>query len=144
MVRPFAESDGAQFGANVVSVRILIADDFEAWRLEVRTLLQSRTDWQIVSEAQDGLEVVQKASKFHPDLVLLDIGMPGLNGIAAAEQIQQLSPNSKIIFLSMNSDPDVITAALSGGVNGFVLKMAAGSELIPAIDEALRMRSLSP
>ena len=105
-----------------MSVRILIADDFEAWRLEVRTLLQSRTDWQIVSEAQDGLEVVQKASKFHPDLVLLDIGMPGLNGIAAAEQIQQLSPNSKIIFLSMNSDPDVISAALSGGVNGFVPK----------------------
>jgi DNA-binding NarL/FixJ family response regulator len=127
-----------------VSVRILIADDFEAWRLEVRTLLQSRTDWQIVSEAQDGLEVVQKASKIRPDIVLLDIGMPRMNGIAAAEQIRQLSPNSKIIFLSMNSDADVINAALSIGVDGFVLKMAAGSELIPAIDEALRMRSLSP
>ena len=144
MVRPFAEGDGAQFGANVVSVRILIADDFEAWRLEVRTLLQSRTDWQIVSEARDGLEVVQKASNLRPDVVLLDIGMPRLNGIAAAEQIQQLSPNSKIIFLSMNSDPDVINAALSGGVDAFVQKMVAGSELIPAIDEALRMRSLSP
>jgi len=125
-------------------VRILIADDFEAWRLEVRTLLQSRTDWQIVSEARDGLEVVQKASNLRPDVVILDIGMPRLNGIAAAEQIQQLSPNSKIIFLSMNSDPDVINAALSGGVDAFVQKMVAGSELIPAIDEALRMRSLSP
>jgi len=126
-----------------VSVHILIADDFEAWRLEVRILLHSRTDWQIVSEARDGLEVVQKTSKLRPDVVLLDIGMPGLNGIAAAEQIHQLSPNSKIIFLSMNSDPDVINAALSGG-DGFVLKMAAGSELIPAIDKALHMRSLSP
>jgi len=126
-----------------VSVHILIADDFEAWRLEVRILLHSRTDWQIVSEARDGLEVVQKASKLRPDVVLLDIGMPGLNGIAAAEQIKQLSPNSKIIFQSMNSDPDVINAALSRG-DGFVLKMAAGSELIPAIDKALHMRSLSP
>lgn len=125
-------------------MHILIADDFESWRIEVRALLQQRTEWHIVSEAHDGIEAVQKASEFHPDVVLLDIGMPRLNGIAAAAQIQQLSPNSKIIFVSMNSDPEVIHAALKGAADGYVLKMAAGSELIPAIDEALHHRSVSP
>jgi DNA-binding NarL/FixJ family response regulator len=127
-----------------VSVRILIADDFEGWRLEVRTLLQIRTEWQIVSEARDGLEVVQKASKFHPDVVLLDIGMPGLNGIAAAAQIRQLSPNSKIIFVTANSDSDVIHEAQIAGLDGYVLKFQAGTELIPAIEEALCKQPLSP
>jgi DNA-binding NarL/FixJ family response regulator len=127
-----------------VSVRILIADDFEAWRLEVRTLLQSRPAWQIVSEARDGLEVVQKASEFRPDVVLLDIGMPGLNGIAAAAQIRQLSPDSKIIFLTVYSDSDIINAALNAGLDGYVLKFQADNELIPAIEEALYKRPLSP
>ena len=127
-----------------MSVRILIADDFEAWRLEVRTFLQARTEWKIVSEARDGLEVVQKASKLRPDVVLLDIGMPGLNGIAAAAQIRQLSPNSKIIFLTANSDSDVIHEAQHAGLDGYVKKFQAGTELIPAIEEALCKRPLSP
>lgn len=126
-----------------MSVRILIADDFEAWRLEVRSLLQTRTEWQIVSEARDGLEVVQKASKLHPDVVLLDIGMPGLNGIAAARQIRQLSPKSKIIFLTVNSDSDVIHEALNAGPDGYVLKFQAGTELIATIEKALYQRPTS-
>lgn len=125
-----------------MSVRILIADDFEAWRLEVRTFLQARTEWKIVSEARDGLEVVQKASKLRPDVVLLDIGMPGLNGIAAAAQIRQLSPNSKIIFLTANSDSDVIHEAQNAGLDGYVLKFQGGNELIAAIEKALRKQPL--
>ena len=125
-----------------MSVRILIADDFEAWRLEVRTFLQARTEWQIVSEARDGLEVVQKASKLRPDVVLLDIGMPGLNGIVAAAQIRQLSPNSKIIFLTANSDSDVIHEAQNAGLDGYVLKFQGGNELIAAIEKALRNQPL--
>jgi DNA-binding NarL/FixJ family response regulator len=125
-----------------VSVRILIADDFEAWRLAVRTLLQNRTDWQIVSEARDGLEVVQKASKLRPDVVLLDIGMPGQNGIAAAAQIRQLSPNSKIIFVTANSDSDVIHEAQNAGLDGYVLKFKGGNELIAAIEKALGKQPL--
>ena len=125
-----------------MSVHILIADDFEAWRLEVRTFLQARTEWQIVSEARDGLEVVQKASKLRPDVVLLDIGMPGLNGIAAAAQIRQLSPNSKIIFLTANSDSDVIHEAQNAGLDGYVLKFQGGNELIAAIEKALRKQPL--
>ena len=125
-----------------MSVRILIADDFEAWRLAVRTLLQNRTDWQIVSEARDGLEVVQKASKLRPDVVLLDIGMPGLNGIAAAAQIRLLSPNSKIIFVTANSDSDVIHEAQIAGLDGYVLKFQSGNELIAAIEKALGKQPL--
>ena len=125
-----------------MSVRILIADDFEAWRLEVRTFLQARTEWKIVSEARDGLEVVQKASKLRPDVVLLDIGTPGLNGIAAAAQIRQLSPNSKIIFLTANSDSDVIHEAQNAGLDGYVLKFQGGNELIAAIEKALRNQPL--
>ena len=128
----------------IVSVRILIADDFEAWRLQVRTLLRPQKEWEIVSEAQDGLEAVQNASEFHPDVVLMDIGMPVLNGMAAAAQIRQLSPNSKIIFLTVNSSPEVINIALNTVAAGYVLKAKARRELIPAIEEVVRGQPVSP
>ena len=128
----------------IVSVRILIADDFEAWRLQVRTLLRPQKEWEIVSEAKDGLEAVQNASEFHPDVVLMDIGMPVLNGMAAAAQIRQLSPNSKIIFLTVNSSPEVINIALNTVAAGYVLKAKARRELIPAIEEVVKGQPVSP
>ena len=120
------------------SIRILIADDFGDWRLQNRLLLQARPEWQVIAEASDGSEAVQKAKELKPDVVLLDIGLPKLNGIEAARRIRQLSPSSKIVFLSQNNDLDIVQAALSTGALGYVHKTDARSELLPAVDAVLR------
>src|SRR5579864_168546 len=121
-------------------VRILLADDFAPWRSQVRSFLQRETEWEIVFEACDGLEAVQKTVELRPDVVLLDISMPGLNGIEAASRIRQLSPDSRIIILTQNADDDLRTAALQAGALAYVLKAEMTPELIPAVQAALRTR----
>jgi CheY-like chemotaxis protein len=101
-------------------------------------LLQSRPECQVIAEASDGPEAVQKAEELKPDLIVLDVGLPNLSGIEAARQIRQRSPNSEIIFLSQNSDLDVVRAALGTGALGYVRKTDAGRELLPAMEAALR------
>jgi DNA-binding NarL/FixJ family response regulator len=118
-------------------IRVLVVDDFENWRRQVGLVLQARPAWQVIAEASDGSEAVQKAEDLKPDLILLDIGLPKLNGIEAARRIRQRSPNSKIIFLTQNSDLDVVRAALGTGALGYVLKTDAGRELLPAVDTVL-------
>lgn len=118
--------------------RILVADDFAEWRARICQMLQERTEWRIVGEASNGLQAVQKASELHPDVVFLDIGMPVMNGIEAAIQIQRVSPNSKIVFVTQEDDPDVRSAATLAGGKGFVLKANAASELLPMIAAVLR------
>jgi DNA-binding NarL/FixJ family response regulator len=117
---------------------MLIIDDYADWRRQVRLVLQARPEWQVIAEASDGLEAVDKAQGVKPDLILLDIGLPKLSGIEAARRIQQISPSSKIIFLSQNNDLDIVWAALDTGAVGYVRKMDAGHELLPAIDAVLR------
>jgi DNA-binding NarL/FixJ family response regulator len=119
-------------------IRILIADDYADWRRHVRLLLQARPEWQVIAEASDGSEAVQKAEELKPNLILLDIGLPKLNGIEAARRIRQLSPSSKIVFLSQNNDFDVVQTALSTGALGCVHKTDGQSELLPAVDAVLR------
>ena len=119
---------------------ILVADDFEGWRRQVRSLLRARPEWQVIAEASDGLEAVQKAEELKPDLILLDIGLPKLNGIKGARRIRQLSPRSKIVFLSLYNSLDVVQAALGTGALGYVLKSDARSELLPAVDAVLRSK----
>jgi len=120
------------------SIRTLIADDYAEWRRQVRLLLQARPEWQVIAEASDGSEAIQKAEALKPDLILLDISLPEFSGIEAARRIRQLSPSSKIVFLSQNNDRDVVRAALSTGALGYVHKADAGSELVPAVDAVLR------
>jgi CheY-like chemotaxis protein len=119
-------------------VRTLIAYDYADWRRRARLLLQARPEWEVIAEASDGSEAVQKAEELKPELVLLDIGLPKLNGIEAARRIRQLSPSSKILFLSLNNSPDVVQAALGTGGLGYVHKTDARSELLPAVDAVLR------
>ena len=114
-------------------IRILIADDFEAWRREVCLLLRGRPELQVVCEASVGSEAVQKADDLKPDLIVLDIGLPKLNGIEAARRIRQLSPNSKILFLSQNNDLAVVQAALGTGALGYVYKMNAQNVVLGII-----------
>lgn len=121
----------------LTSVRILIVDDFQRWRAEISQLLQERSACQIVGEACDGLEAIQKSAEFHPDVVLLDIRMPRMDGITAAREIRRQSPNSRIVFVTADADQRMRDAAIAAGGHGYVLKLKASADLIPAIIAAL-------
>lgn len=112
---------------------VLIVDDFEPWRRFLRLTLALREQLQIVAEASDGPAAVQKAEELQPDLILLDIGLPTLNGIEAARRIQEVSPNSKILFVSEHRSQDIAREALSTGAGGYVVKSNAAGELLQAI-----------
>ena len=120
------------------SIRVLITDDFDDWRRQARLLLQAQPGALVIAEASDGHEAVRAAQDLQPDLILLDIGLPKLNGIEAALRIRQVSPGSKVVFLSQNNDLDIVQAALSTGALGYVLKSDAQSQLRLAVDAALR------
>src|SRR5262249_42675108 len=121
-------------GATDKSVRVLVVDDYTPFRRLVCSALQNEPELQIVGEVSDGLESVQKAQELQPDLILLDIGLPKLNGIEAASRIRELSPNSKILFLTANRSLDIMEAALHAGASGYVVKFDAGNELSPAVE----------
>lgn len=118
-------------------LRILLVDDFEPFRAFVYSTLAKRAEFQVVGEASDGLQAVQKALELKPDLIVMDIGLPSLNGLEAARRILELVPKSKVIFLSQDSSAEVMQEALSVGACGYVLKIKAASDLLPAIDAAI-------
>jgi DNA-binding NarL/FixJ family response regulator len=120
----------------VVNFRVLIVDDYAPFRRVVRLILQSRADLTIVGEASDGLEAVQQAIRLQPDLIVLDLDLPSLNGIQAARRLADLVPNAKTLFISVESSPDVVEEAMRVGV-GYVHKIRASTELLPAIDMVL-------
>jgi DNA-binding NarL/FixJ family response regulator len=124
-------------------VKVLVVDDYEPFRRFVFSMLEERPDLQIIGEASDGLEAVQKAEELRPDLILLDVGLPTLNGIEAARQIRPLVQESKIVFVSQESSPDVVQEAFRVGALGYVLKTDAGSELLTAVSAALRGETLA-
>jgi DNA-binding NarL/FixJ family response regulator len=112
-----------------------VVDDFAPFREFVDSTLSKGSEFRIVGEAADGLEAVQKAEELHPDLILLDIGLPKLNGIEAARRIRKIAPNSKIIFVSQESSADVVQEAFSLGAMGYVVKAHAGTELLAALNK---------
>jgi DNA-binding NarL/FixJ family response regulator len=117
--------------------RVLVVEDFAKFRLFIPSTLATKQDLQIVGEASDGLEAVQKAVELKPDLVLMDIRLPSQNGVEAARQIFDLVSGIKILFLSQESSPDVIQEALSLGACGYVVKVNAGTDLLPAIEAVI-------
>lgn len=120
------------------SVRILVVDDYGPWPGFVLSTVRNQPQLQIVGEASDGLAAVKKAEELQPDLILLDIGLPALDGIGAAKRINQVAPTAKILFVSQSHDQDVVREALSNGARGYVLKENGRSELLPAIETILR------
>ena len=128
---------GKCWGQGVISVRVLVVEDFAPYRRFISSTLAGIRDLQVIGEVSDGLEAVQKAEELKPDLILLDIGLPSLNGIEAARCIRKLSPNSKIIFVSQESSTDVLQTALDLGAMGYVVKARAGSELFAAVEAVL-------
>lgn len=121
-------------------LRILIADDHEVARRGIRALLESHPGWEVCAEAKDGRETVDLAARMKPDLILLDIGMPNLNGLEAARQILAASPDAVILILTMHDTDHVVREVLRAGARGFLLKSDAGRDLVAAV-EALQRQS---
>src|SRR6266852_5786702 len=118
-------------------VRILVADDHQVVRTGLRALLESKTGWQVCGEASNGREAVEKAGQLKPDVAVLDIGMPLLNGVEATRQIRKLSPQTEILILTMHDSELLVQEVLSAGAHGYILKDDADRDLVTAVD-ALR------
>ena len=121
-----------------LSIRVLVVEDSGLFRKLICSTLRERPELQLVGEVSDGLQAVRTAKELQPDLIVLDIGLPSLNGIEAARRIRKLSPKSKILFVSQESSADVVRAALGTGAQGYVLKSDAGSELLVGVNAVLR------
>jgi DNA-binding NarL/FixJ family response regulator len=118
-------------------IRVLVVEDCEPWRRYFSTALQKQPELQVIGEVSDGLEAVHQAEELQPDLILLDIGLPTLNGIEAARRIRKVSPASRILFVSENRSADIAEEALSTGASGYAVKSDAESELLPAVKAVL-------
>ena len=118
-------------------VRILLVEDFEPFRRFLRLALQATAEFKVVGEALDGLEAVQKAKDLKPDLILIDIGLPKLNGLAAAEQIRTLIPHAKLLFVTLESSSAAVQEAFRLGAQGYIHKLRAQLDLLPAIEAVL-------
>ena len=123
-----------------MKLRILIADDHEVVRRGLITLLQAHDGWEICGEARDGREAVEMARQLKPDVVILDVGMPNLNGLAATRQLAQQNHRQKIIVLTITDSDQVIREALDAGARGFVLKSDAARDLVSAVEALQRDR----
>jgi DNA-binding NarL/FixJ family response regulator len=121
-------------------VRILIVDDFEQWRRAIGSILAEDADLNVVGESADGLDAVQKSGELLPDLILLDIQLPKMNGLDAARQIRRVSPRTKILFLSSYRSFEVMREALKFG-SGYVVKADAARDLLPIVRAIVRNES---
>lgn len=117
--------------------QILVVDDFLPWQRFVFRLFEPHMDLRIMAVANDGFQAVQKAKELQPDLILMDLSLPGLNGIEATREILTISPASKILFVSEHRGSDVIQAALEAGASGYVLKSDSHSDLIRGVRAVL-------
>jgi DNA-binding NarL/FixJ family response regulator len=130
------ESDGGYLAES--SIRVLVVDDFEPFRRALCSTLQNQLGLRNIVEASDGVEAIELAQALQPDLVLLDIGLPKLNGIEVARRIRELAPQSKVLFVSQESSVDVVQEAFTLGAAGYVVKTDVGDELPTAVKAVLR------
>jgi DNA-binding NarL/FixJ family response regulator len=118
--------------------RILIADDHDIVRRGVRDLLAERTDWEICAEARNGAEAVELTGRLKPDVAILDLSMPDINGILATRQIRKLSPDTEVLLFTMHENEHLIHEVLAAGARGYLVKSSAVGELTRAIDQLLQ------
>jgi len=121
------------------NLRLLIADDHEIVRHGIRTLLEAHAGWEVTAEVTDGREAVKKAAELTPDVCILDIGMPNLNGLEATRQILHKDPKARVLILTMHDSEQVVREVLQAGAKGYLLKSDAGRDLVAAV-EALQNR----
>lgn len=122
-------------------LRVLLADDHTLVRQGLRKILEERPDWEVVAEVGDGREAIKKAVALKPDIAILDVAMPQLNGIDAAQQIARRVPETKVLILSMHSDEAYVTRALQAGAKGYMLKDSAGNDLLKAVSDVAAGKS---
>jgi DNA-binding NarL/FixJ family response regulator len=115
-------------------LRILLVDDFASWRSYVASVLQERECFEVVGEAADGQEAIEKATELQPDLILMDIAMPKLDGIQAARRIRDRAANSKIVFISLEISDELAEAAVAVGAQAYIAKREIRAKLLPTID----------
>jgi len=123
-----------------MSIRVLIADDHTILREGLKLILESRGDIKVVAEAADGLDAVKKAKEFNPDVIVMDVSMPNMNGIEATGRILEENKKVKIVILSMKASSEDIYRALHAGATGYLLKESAGSEIADAVHAAVNNR----
>jgi len=120
------------------SVRVLLVEDFAPLRKLIRAILTKKPGLHVIAEVSDGLDAVQKAVELKPHLILLDTGLPFLTGFDAARLIHKLAPDSRILFVSQESSPDIVQEALSLGASGYVVKTKLASDLLTAVEAVLQ------
>jgi DNA-binding NarL/FixJ family response regulator len=136
--KSFTEPNHLEGNRSGSLIRVLVVDDNEPFRRFVRATLSTKPELEITSEVSNGLEAVQKALELQPGLIVLDIGLPGLNGLEAARRIRKLSPKSTILFLSQEFSPEIIQEALCLGAVGYVIKAHAARDLLIAVESVLQ------
>lgn len=120
-----------------MTVRVLVIDDYEPWRRFITSTLRKMPEFQVVGEGADGTEAIEKAQGLQPDLILLDIGLPKLDGIKASLKIRECAPKARILFFTENSSPDIAEEAMRSG-DGYVVKAGAAEEFLPAVEAVLQ------
>ncbi|MGD0212064.1 MAG: response regulator transcription factor [Terriglobales bacterium] len=126
-----------------MTVRILLVDDHPVVRRGLRTLLEGRSGWEVVGEASDGIEALEKVSGLQPDVVVLDVTMPRMNGIEACRLIQQKDPGREVLFVTQHDSPQMMREALAAGARGYVVKSNLARDLVEAVHAVSQHREFT-
>jgi DNA-binding NarL/FixJ family response regulator len=132
-------------GANnqIMTIRILVVDDHPIVRQGLRTLLEGRSGWEVVGEASDGMEAIEKAGQLNPDVMVLDVTMPRMNGLEACRVIRRMSPSLEILFVTQHDSPQMMREALDAGARGYVVKSNAARDLLEAVEAVSQHRQFT-